>query len=127
MKSGRPFVLLELVFGLIYGLLILGWGGLYDLDSVILIPFFMGIAFHLTAMVLYLQSEWRRMNFLLLPGRALAVFLMILWLFVRNSSSLEEGVNAFLDNILISVYALYHFAGMLIILFDAKKFETGAA
>lgn len=126
MKSGRPFFFLEIVFSLVLGLLIVAWGRRYDIETGLLIPFFLGFAFHLTAMLIYLQPEWKQMDFTLFPGRLLAVFLMSLWFFTREESFTDNVVNDGLDSLLIAGYTLFQFLSLLVNFPKSKKLpESG--
>ncbi len=126
MKSGRPFFFLEIVSSLVLGLLILAWGRRYDIDTGLLTPFFLGFGLHLTAMLIYLQPEWKQMDFTLFPGRLLAVFLMTLWFFTREGPSLENIKDDFFDSLLIAGYTLFQFLSLLVNFPKSRKLpESG--
>lgn len=107
-KAPHALFFSELGLMILLGLAILSWGVRHNLASHDLIPVYFSFGYHVTALGIYLQEDWKARLPLLIPGRILGLFLSVVWSLTSALSHLEERNAPMLDaeTFLVPAYVL---------------------
>lgn len=107
-KAPHALFFSELGLMILLGLAVLSWGVRHNLASHALIPVYFSFGYHVTALCIYLQEDWRARLPLLIPGRILSLFLSVVWSLTSALSPMEDRNAPMLDaeTFLVPAYAL---------------------